>query len=110
MDSTLPFLELPEEACNRWKDAFNLDYDAKRGLFYPSPITITQLRRRAPEVVLSIAAPSNHSHSLSIILPFASFDHTLQNDSKSDPIAYIPIKMANKERGVVLGRVLFQEM
>jgi hypothetical protein len=108
LDSTLPFLELPEAACHNWQHTFGLQHDSETGFFVPNSTTLRILRELNTSVVLTLNG-DNDPNPFDIILPFEAFDHEIQTTFDSRTTPYFPIKAAEQNRGNVLGRVLFQE-
>jgi len=114
MDSSKPFLELPEETCQDLSKMYNLDYDHDLNLFFVNETTRRDLLILNPNISIVLARydvkkyPINNNRTMEIVLPFAAFDHQIRLTPDSEPRHYFPIAVANGEQ-YVLGRVFLQE-
>jgi hypothetical protein len=114
IDSSKPFLELPEETCQDLSKMYNLDYDHDLNLFFVNETTRRDLLILNPNISIVLATynvkrfTGSNSRTMEIVLPFAAFDHQIRLTPDSEPRHYFPIAVANGEQ-YVLGRVFLQE-
>lgn len=118
IDSSTPFLWLPEYACESFARAFNLTYDDNLGLYvYPdNGTTLDNIRNQNVTVTFSIADVPGSSNSVDISLPFAAFDLQLsypypglEANATSTPTNYFPLRIAANYTQYTIGRTFLQE-
>ncbi|EMD65048.1 hypothetical protein GGP41_003696 [Bipolaris sorokiniana] len=111
IDSTLPYLILPDEVCDEFVSKFRLEFDEDSQLFLVNSTSHQANQRENATVSFKIgASPSDSDIFTSIVLPYVAFDQQasfplpVPNESNQ----YFPIKRS--ENGVfVLGRTFLQE-
>lgn len=110
LDSTDPFLELPESVCFMLAEELNLDYVQETGLFLMDEPTQADLRSARPTLQLTLASVNDHREQtqFTVKLPFDALDHSLSYVDHMQP--YFPIRIADSRNSAVLGRTIFQEM
>ena len=108
IDTSLPFLELPEIACRAMQRAFGLQYNHALDIFQVTPTARARLREQNPNITISVGIRNETHMTHDYIFPYAAFDHEIQlcNGSK---IPYFPIRVAKSDSGNILGRVFLQE-
>lgn len=110
LDTTDPFLELPDDICFQIAQELGLSYDEPRNLFLMGDETLARLRLRQPALRITLGARGQDSpdydESITVTLPFGAFDHFLRFPDKTE--RYFPIRISHGA-DVVLGRTLFQE-
>ncbi|PVH93309.1 acid protease [Periconia macrospinosa] len=114
IDSTLPYLLLPDKVCDLFVERFGLQLDNGTGLYTVSDQSLRQNRQQNATVSFKItkdAQDTTVSNNFTTInLPYDAFDlqasYPLTNGS--DTIRYFPIKKSRN--GIfVLGRAFLQE-
>ena len=121
VDSSTPFLWLPEAAALRFEQTFGLEYnDTLQLYFYPNQsqpnstflsalndcnfaFTLSDLSGSTQTVKLSLVGQTFSSLSLSFGYPGLSIDAT------SQPIPYFPIRKAANATQYTIGRMFLQE-
>ena len=108
IDSTLPFLVLPDDICDQFQQKFQLQFDEDIGLYTVNASAHDRNVQQNATVAFKIGAgPQDSDIFASIVLPYAAFNHNV-----SFPITnqqqYFPIKRS--DNGIyVLGRTFLQE-
>jgi hypothetical protein len=109
IDSTLPYLILPDAVCDEFATRFQLDFDEERRVYTVNTSAHNWNIGQDATVIFSIVpGPQDSAKFASIALPYAAFDHNLSFPIEDQSIRYFPIKRS--ENGVyVLGRTFLQE-
>ncbi|KAH8885282.1 acid protease [Thozetella sp. PMI_491] len=110
IDSTDPFLWLPESACKHFESVFGLTLDNSTGMYLLSDTHHSELQASGAEVAFHLSDVLSGGASMTIILPYAAFDlqagPPLLGNSSS---YYFPLKRAANESQFTLGRTFLQE-
>jgi hypothetical protein len=118
IDSSTPFLWLPEYVCASFAQAFNLTYDDNLQLYvYPdNGTTLDKIRNQNITFTFSIADMPGSSNSVNITLPFAAFDLQLSYpypgvaaNATSTSTNYFPLRIAANYTQYTIGRSFLQE-
>jgi hypothetical protein len=118
IDSSTPFLWLPEYVCEEFAEAFNLTYDDNLQLYvYPdNGTTLDKIRSQNITFTFSIADFPGSSNSVDISLPFAAFDLQLsypypglEANATSTSTNYFPLRIASNYTQYTIGRSFLQE-
>jgi hypothetical protein len=111
IDSTVPELWLPLDACRAFEYEFGLTYDNKTDLYLVNDTQHAILVERNASVTLTVGQGPNSDATVSIVLPYAAFDlrasppfRNIANESY-----YFPIRRAINESQYTLGRAFLQE-
>nr|OQO20957.1 hypothetical protein B0A51_14245 [Rachicladosporium sp. CCFEE 5018] len=111
IDSTIPELWLPLEACQAFEVEFGLTWDNVTELYLVNSTLHSSLLQRNANVTFTFGQGFTSTDTVAITLPYAAFDLTaqppfrgLQNSSR-----YFPLKRAANDSQYVLGRTLLQE-
>jgi hypothetical protein len=109
IDSTLPFLQLPEDICDQFADIFGLDYDEDNNVYTFEPSARNYNRQQNATVSFKLGEGVHQgSEAVSISLPWAAFDLESRAPPFNKSTPYFPLrKSANGP--YVLGRVFLQE-
>ena len=110
IDSTLPYLILPDSICDRFQDRFQLQFDPYLGLYTINDTAHNWNRQQNATVSFKIGKdPRDSSKFASIELPYLAFYQQLSSPiSRNSTQQYFPIKKSNN--GIyVLGRTFLQE-
>lgn len=116
LDSTLPFLDLPRSVCFDIAEALSLQYDGITGLFEMDEFVLSKLELLQPSLhfVLGMDTESfTTPHPVEVQLPLEALNHLHAPGLAGDDHrwkSYFPIRIAEEDKGIVLGRTLFQEM
>ncbi|KAF2259386.1 acid protease [Lojkania enalia] len=107
IDSTLPYLWLPDEVCDQFAQRFRLTYDEDRNMYTVND-TAHNLLLNATFIIKIGKNTRNSDDATSIELPYAAFDLEADYPIFDAPTRYFPIKKSST--GVyVLGRTFLQE-
>jgi len=108
IDSTLPFLYLPDAVCDKFVEKFQLKWDNSSQLYTVSDTAHkNNLAKNAAVTFTLTQDPNNGNEITSIELPYAAFDlQTNLPDATS--VNYFPIRKSKTGR-FVLGRTFLQE-
>lgn len=109
VDSAIPFIYLPVEACKLFEDEFKLTWNDTLNLYVVSETTHVLLLAKNPSITFSLG---NSSQSVDIVLPYAAFDLTAgfpYIDDVTTKVKYFPLRRALNSTQYTLGRTFFQE-
>jgi hypothetical protein len=108
IDSTVPYIWLPADACALFEAAFGLSYDNDTELYLLNNSQHKALLSQNPSVTFTL---SNLIAGLSVnvTLPYAAFDLTVSNPIVSSETSYFPLKRASDPSQYILGRTFLQE-
>ncbi|KAK2754795.1 hypothetical protein FQN54_006688 [Arachnomyces sp. PD_36] len=118
IDSSTPFLWLPEAACDSFADVLNLTYnDTLELYYYGSNSSIRdELLSWNLTFTFTIADLPGSSSSVDITLPFSAFDQTLtypfpdlDANFTSSGVRYFPLRKAVNDDQLTIGRTFLQE-
>lgn len=118
IDSSTPYLWLPETVCLRFEKALGLTYDSNIRLYTFSndstqPETLANWNLTFNFIIADLPGSSK---VVSLTLPYAAFDLELtypfpglNNDQFSPAIKYFPLRKADNDTQYTLGRAFLQE-
>ena len=109
VDSTVPYLWLPQDVCNAFVDAFGLSQDPISNLFLVNDTLHETLVKENATVIFQLANGVSGGPSINITLPYASFDLEAAPPLVKSNSRYFPLKRANDDNAITLGRTFFQE-
>ncbi|KAF2196955.1 acid protease [Delitschia confertaspora ATCC 74209] len=111
IDSTLPYLWLPDEICDQFAEKFHLQWDSDQKLYTVNDAAHDQNIKENAFVSFRIgknAQASNDNNFTSITLPYAAFDLTAEWPLVNETTKYFPLKRSPTQQ-YVLGRAFLQE-
>jgi hypothetical protein len=118
IDSSTPFLWLPEYVCDEFAQAFNLVYDDNLQLYLyaDNGTTLDNIRNQNITFTFVIADYQGSSNSVEISLPYAAFDLELSfpypglaANVTSGSTSYFPLRRAANYTQYTIGRSFLQE-
>ncbi|KAI5359535.1 Putative aspartic peptidase A1 family, aspartic peptidase domain superfamily [Septoria linicola] len=111
IDSTVPEIWLPVEACRAFEVEFGLSYDNATNLYVVNDTLHDTLVTRNASVALRLGQSVNSEDVVEITLPYASFDLTAKPPYKgiANNTRYFPLQRAQNSSQVTLGRSFLQE-
>lgn len=110
LDSSITELWLPRSVCDRFEDAFGLEYDEQSGRYALSDSTRDRLRQQKPTLTFTIGTNTLIGGNTTIIqLPYAAFDLRASFPIFANATNYFPIRRADNESQYAIGRVFLQE-
>lgn len=107
VDSTIPYIYLPIEACKLFEAAFNLTYDSTSSLYLLNETQHGALMSHNLNITFTLT--NNENQSINITFPYAAFDLTAQYPLVNTSTRYFPLKRAANESQYTLGRTFLQE-
>lgn len=105
LDSTLPYIYLPTEACSQFEAAFNLTWNDTVQLYLLTDAQHSALETQNPSITFKLGTSPN---TVDITLPYAAFDLNASWPLVSVTTPYFPLRRAVNNT-YVLGRTFFQE-
>lgn len=109
VDSTVPYLWLPESACTAFEKAFGITWDPIRALYLVNETQHESLVEQNPSVVFQLGNKESGGSSVNITLPYASFDLIANSPLVRKESRYFPLQRAADDTSYTLGRTFFQE-
>lgn len=109
IDTTLPFIYLPLEACQAFEKAFDLIYDDTDRLYTVNDDLHQHLTERNPNFIFKLGNTLDGGPSVDIVLPYASFDLSASYPRVLNRTRYFPLKRAANNTQYTLGRTFLQE-
>lgn len=108
IDSTLPYLYLPLETCQKFEQTFGLIWDASMSMYMVDDDLHKSLTARNPTFTFTVG-DSKSSPTVDIVLPYASFDLLATYPLAPNNTRYFPLVRAKNETQYTLGRAFLQE-
>jgi len=115
IDSTLPYLYLPNATCDRLAKQLGLQYDDQTDLYTLNNTQRAQNLENIPNIDITITDTTSGVNRTTISFPYAAFDlqaswpiYTNDNGTEGIPTPYFPIRRSPSST-YVLGRVFLQE-
>lgn len=110
IDSTIPHIWLPIQACENFKREFNLIWDSDLELYLVNDTLHSNLLADNPIITFTIGSSVNGGETVDITLPYGAFDleareHLTQNRTSR----YFPLRQAQNETQYALGRAFLQQ-
>lgn len=108
LDSTVPYIYLPEAACAMFESTFGLVWDNATQLYLLTDAQHTTLKAQDPQITFTLGNLTS-STTVDITLPYSAFDLTVLYPIVENATRYFPLKRANDSSQYTLGRTFFQE-
>jgi hypothetical protein len=108
LDSTVPYIYLPEAACAMFESTFGLVWDNATQLYLLTDAQHTTLQAQDPQITFTVGNLTS-STTVDITLPYSAFDLTVSYPIVENATRYFPLKRANDSSQYTLGRTFFQE-
>ena len=109
VDSTVPYLWLPQSACQAFEKTFGITWDPIANLYLVNETTHSKLVKTNPSVIFEISNSLTGGPAVNITLPYASFDLNASYPLVKTQQRYFPLQIAADENSYTLGRTFFQE-
>ena len=109
IDSTIPHIWLPDDACKRFEQELDLVWNPTVGLYLVNDTLHKILVSQNATFTFRIGNATEGSPTIDINLPYASFDLTVDYPIVSNRTRYFPIVRAANETQYTLGRTFLQE-
>lgn len=109
VDTTIPYIWLPLEACKAFEKAFGLTWDKSSELYLVDDALHTDLLAQNATVDFTLGNGISGGQTVDITLPYASFDLIAKYPLVNNTSNYFPLKRASNETQYTLGRTFLQE-
>ena len=108
VDSTVPYLWLPQSSCQAFEKVFGISWDPIKNLYLVNETTHATLLKTNPSVTFSLANSGSPS-AVNITFPYAAFDLNASFPLVKAESRYFPLQRAADDNAYTLGRTFFQE-
>lgn len=109
IDSSIPYLILPNDICNKFVQAFNLGYDRSKGIYTVNATSHNRNLLENATVSFRIGVSTqNNAKFTTIVLPYLAFDLQASFPIYDNATNYFPIRNSTNGK-FVLGRTFLQE-
>lgn len=109
VDTTLPIMYLPPDACQLFEQAFNLQWDEKFRLYSIHSEAHAINAATNANLTFTLGDTTTGGSTVEIVLPYASFELTATFPLVPQTTQYFPLRRAQNASQVTLGRAFFQE-
>jgi len=109
VDTTIPYIWLPLEACIAFEKAFGLTWDKNSELYLVDDALHTNLLAQNATVGFTLGNGVSGGQTVDITLPYASFDLIAKYPLVNNTSNYFPLKRAANATQYTLGRTFLQE-
>ena len=109
IDSTIPYIYLPIEACQVFEAEFGLVWNSTTNLYLLDDSTHRGLLASNPQFIFTIGNDKTNPTTVDINLPYASFDLEISPPALPNATYYFPLRRAANETQYTLGRSFLQE-
>ena len=106
LDSTVPYIYLPTEACVLFENAFDLTWNDTAELYLLNDTQYSALKTQNPNITFTLGTSPM---TVDITLPYSAFDLTASWPLAANATPYFPLKRGLNETQYTLGRTFFQE-
>ena len=111
VDSAVPQIWLPLEACQAFENTFGLTFDETSELYLVNSSLHNQLLDQNASFTFTLGAAATGGQTTDITLPYKSFDMlvTPPTNGVANSSRYFPLRRAANDSQYTLGRVFLQE-
>ena len=109
VDSTLPFIWLPLDACQAFESVFGLTWNETTEMYLVDDTLHAALLNSNPTFTFTLGISKSGGETVELVLPYASFDLVASSPQVPRPTRYFPLKRAADETQYTLGRAFLQE-
>lgn len=109
VDSTVPEIWLPIEACQAFEEAFGLVYDEESKLYPVNDTLHDALIAQNASITFVLGQLQTGGKTINITLPYASFDLQATPPFVKKKTKYFPLQRAQNDTQYTLGRTFLQE-
>lgn len=109
IDSSVPEIWLPVEACSLFESSFGLTYDPHTDRYLVNDSIHTQLQSLNPKLTFQLGNTVYGGENVQITLPYASFDLQASYPIYPNLTNYFPLRRAANNSQYVIGRTFLQE-
>ena len=110
IDSSVPHLWLPRDACDAFQIAFGLQFNSTLDLYTVNSTQHSALVSQNASVTLTLGSDLTSQPTVNITMPYGAFDLALTSDYPliAADTAYFPLRRAANASQVTLGRAFLQ--
>lgn len=110
IDSTVPYLYLPNSTCDSMADALGLTFDGTTQLYRVNDTIHSKLKSSNPTFTFKIGNTAfDNGNSTNIQLPYAAFDLAATWPIYQTSTNYFPIRRSQNDSQYTIGRAFLQE-
>ena len=109
IDSRVPEIWLPIDACQAFERAFNLTYDNASKLYVVDSAQPQVLLAQKANVSFTLGHTENGGDTVVLTLPYDSFDLYANPPKVAERTRYFPLRRARNATQYILGRTFLQE-
>ncbi|KAL9596522.1 MAG: hypothetical protein Q9219_005743 [cf. Caloplaca sp. 3 TL-2023] len=108
IDSTVPYLFLPEDACKAFETELGLVYNEENNLYFVDDSLHERLSVLNPQFTFTLGNDKLSKPTVDITLPYASFDLVATPPLRQNATSYFPLRRGAEDQ-ITLGRAFLQE-
>ena len=109
IDSTVPHIWLPLDACRAFETAFGITYDSKTELYLVNDSLHDTLKQQNASLSFILGNQVDGGDAVNITFPYAAFDLTVGSPIVNTSQPYFPLRRAANDSQYTLGRTFLQE-
>ena len=109
IDSLVPHIWLPLEACRAFEKAFGLIYNDTAELYFVNDTIHEKLLSQNPNVTFTLGPASAGGSTVDILMHYGSFDLTAEYPIVDNATRYFPLRQAQNDSQYTLGRAFLQD-
>lgn len=109
VDSTLPYIWLPQDACEVFEKTFGLAWNETSQMYPVNDTLHTSLSKLNPTFTFRIGVSKAGGETIDLVIPYDSFDLHATPPLVSNATRYFPLKRAANDSQYTLGRAFLQE-
>ncbi|KAF6239657.1 hypothetical protein HO173_002203 [Letharia columbiana] len=109
IDSSVPHIWLPIEACQAFEDSFGIEWNSTIERYLVNDTLHSQLKKQNASVSFIIGNDVNGGSTVNITFPYASFDLNISAPFVDTTQYYFPLRQAANSTQYTLGRTFLQE-
>lgn len=109
VDSELPYIWLPEDACTAFEHTFGLTWNATNEMYLVNDTLHSELQAKNISITFTLGVDKTGGETVDIKLPYAAFDLTATPPLVKNTTSYFPLKRAANDTQYTLGRAFLQE-
>jgi hypothetical protein len=109
VDSELPYIWLPENACAAFERTFGLTWNSTNEMYLVNDTLHSKLQAENISITFTLGISETGGETVNITLPYAAFDLTATPPLVTNTTSYFPLKRAANDTQYTLGRAFLQE-